>query len=491
MMKPQFYGRTMMGAEPRKSYFLSTLLLAIHLSATGAAGEDLPAPIADVAVATRSCDPCDANCDSLRDQFDIPPFVDVLVLGASGCAVCTADVDENGILDGRDIQPFIDCLLTPQPMGACCTGADACALTTQSGCTGIWFGAESTCQLNSCRFGNLTAYRPQHGAGYFPFAKTAVSEADEENAASGPGIRINSPGDSDPFGEDDLVELLIENNQPGIALALRRTNSALRVWTTRTKSPGTEIPFTNDRTDALALAGGGTALTAWVEWAANAHGNGELQLEPFDGAFPMDTIRFHTFSSIVMALGGEDQVPVVPTDANHGTFVVANALYARGYDVHIHDEDDVAADGSGPVFNEVLNAIGSRRVDKVSIFGYSHGGGSTHDLAERLDNDRPGIGLFEIVVTSYVDAVENDSDVDISQERRRPPSTAYHANHYQVGGFADFFLDGGPVPNSDPPPSGLNVETTAWGAGATHFLVDDYSQVRGFIEVNLALRLTP
>lgn len=480
-----------MGAEPRKSYFLSMFLLAIHLPATLVASDDPLVPDADVAVSSRTCDPCDANCDSLHDQFDIASFVDALILGAPGCSVCAADVDENGILDGRDIQPFIVCLLTPQPMGACCTGADACALTTQSGCAGIWLGPESACQSNSCRFSNLTAYRPQHGAGYFPFAKTAVSETDEENAASGPGIRINSPGDSDPFGEDDLVELSIENSQPGIALALRRSNSALRVWTTRNKLPGTEILFTNDRTDALVLAGGGTSLTAWVEWAAAAHGNGELHLEPFDGAFPLDTIRFHTFRSIVMALGGEDQVPVVPTDANHGTFVVANALYARGYDVHSHDEDNVAADGSGPVLNEVINAIGSRLIDKVSIFGYSHGGGSTHDLAERLDNDRPGIGLFEIVVTSYVDAVENDSDFDVSQERRRPPSTAYHANHFQVGGFSDFFLDGGPVLNSDPPPTGLNVETTAWGAGATHFQVDDFSQVRGFIEVNLTLRLTP
>ena len=30
-------------------------------------------------------------------------------------------------------------------------------------------------------------------------------------------------------------------------------------------------------------------------------------------------------------------------------------------------------------------------------------------------------------------------------------------------------LDGGPVPDSNPPPTGLDVETTPWGAGATHF----------------------
>jgi hypothetical protein len=192
-----------------------------------------------------------------------------------------------------------------------------------------------------------------------------------------------------------------------------------------------------------------------------------------------------------MALGGEDQVPSVPVDPNHGTFVVGIALYGRGYDVHMHDEDDVAADGSGAAFDEVVDAVSHRMVDQVAIFGYSHGGGSTYDLADRLDNDRPGIGVFEIRATSYVDGVENDSDFDVQQELRRPPSSGYHANQYQVGSLADFFLDGGPVPNSDPPASGLNVETTPWGAGATHFVVDDYPQVRSFIETNFTIWLTP
>jgi hypothetical protein len=95
------------------------------------------------------------------------------------------------------------------------------------------------------------------------------------------------------------------------------------------------------------------------------------------------------------------------------------------------------------------------------------------------------------MATSYVDSVQNDSDFDVDQELRRPPSTAWHGNHYQVGTLADFFLDGGPVPNSDPAPTGLNVETTPWGSGATHFLVDDYVQVRTFIETNMAARVTP
>jgi len=335
----------------------------------------------------------------------------------------------------------------------------------------------------------LTAYRPQHGAGYLPFTRTAVSEADEESDTRGPGIRINAPADVDPAGEDDLIEVVVETTRPGVVLALRRSAAALRVWMTRDKQAGSEIAFVGDRTGPLAI--GGATLTVWVEWAAASHGLAELHLEPASGAYSLDVVKFHTFRSVVMALGGEGQVPTVPVDANHGTFVVGIAFYGQGYDVHLYDEDNVTANGSGATLNEVVTAVRDRGVDEVAIFGYSHGGGSTHDLAERLDNDRAGIGVFEIVVTSYVDGVGNASDFDTSQEVRRPPSTGYHANQYQVGTFSDFFLDGGPVPGSDPPPTGLNVEMVL-GTGVTHFTVDDDEDlVRMHIETNLATRVTP
>jgi hypothetical protein len=442
------------------------------------------------------CDPCDLNCDAAHNTLDIDPFVDRLLNGTAGCTPCAGDADANGTIDGRDTQPFIICLLTPPDLGACCTDGTSCSITTQAGCSGVWMGSGSTCQPGVCVFGNLTAYRPQHGGGYFPFTKTAVPEVNEESLTLGPGIRINAPGDTDPAGEDDLIEVLVETTQPAIPLALSRNNAALRIWTTRTKSPGTEIAFTNNRTPPLPL-GGQPSMTLWVEWALAQHGDATLSLEPLVATYALDSLRFHTFHSIVMALGGESQVPSVPVDPNHGTFVVGIDFYNQGYDVHMHDEDDVTANGSGSVYDEVVNAIANRMVDKVSIFGYSHGGGSTYDLSERLDNNRAGIGVFEIVVTSYVDSVQNDSDFDVDQELRRPPSTGYHANHYQVGTFSDIFLDGGPVPNSfgwpeaTPTPNGLNVETVTFGIGATHYLVDDYSEVKGFIETNLISRLAP
>ncbi len=436
------------------------------------------------------CDACDVNCDALYDLTDVEFFIGAIIDGEAGCSPCAADLDQSGSVDGLDLQPFVDCLLN-SPTGACCIDGGACVVATEAECAGLWFGANSMCEPGLCATAELTAYRPQHGASYFPLVKTAVPDALEATPDGGPGIRINEPGDIDPAGEDDLIEVLLDVSVPGAALALRRTDAALRVWTTRSKQPGTEIPFSGDRTGALPLGAGQTLLTFYVEWAAAVHGEAELHVEPLAAPISLDVLRFHTFRGIVLALGGEDQSPTVPLDANHGTFVVAHALYQQGYDVHIYDEDNVGADGGGAVLTEAVEAVSRRLVDEIAIFGYSHGGGSTHDLAERLDNDRAGIGIFEIVVTSYVDAVENDSDFDISQELRRPPSSGYHANHWQTGSLTDFFLDGGPVPNSDPPPSGLNVETTPWGSGSTHFQVDDFVQVRSFIQANLESRVMP
>lgn len=459
-----------------------TKLLALLVAAfAGQASADDPAPHG-------GCDPCDVNCDAGHDIADVAPFADLLLSGGVGCSPCAGDLDQSSTIDGLDIQRFVDCITAPPPEGACCT-ATGCAVSTQSACGGLWLGAATTCVAGTCPTGNLIAHRPQRGAGYFPMTRTPVADIDEMNDATGPGIRINAPGDADAQGEDDLIEVIVNASPATIPVALRRESSALRAWTSRTKQPGTEIIFTNDKTGAIPLVSG--AATVWIEWAMPAHGLATLSLEPLDANYTFDEIRFHSFRSIIMSLGGESQVPSVPVDVNHGTFVVGIALYNRGYDVFLHDEDDVAADGSGPAYTEVVNAIMNRRVDRVAIFGYSHGGGSTYDLSERLDVNRAGIGIFEILVTSYVDAVENDSDIDVDQELRRPPSTGWHANHYQVGTLADFLLDGGPVPNSNPAPTGLNVETTPWGAGATHFQVDDFVQVRSYIETNFVERIMP
>lgn len=427
-------------------------------------------------------------------------FVRAELRGQIVCPHTCGDMDGDSVINLADFADFAGCFgLSPGLSVEC-----ACSDLNTDGVINLvdfstfasLFGGSSTESPPNCLGGppptaDLTAYRPQHRTGYAPFARTPVPDADEENNTLGPGIRINHTGDTDPAGEDDLIEVLLTIDPPGAELMLRRETGALRVWTTRDKQTGTEIPFTSDRTAALPIGPTDTQLTLWIEWADAAPATAALSVEPLNDTAILDTLRFHAFQGIVAALGGEDQTPADPPDPNAGTFVVAVSLYNQGYDVHMFDEDNVAADGSGPVYDEVVNAIQNRSVNDVAIYGYSHGGGSTYDLADRLDLNRAGIGVFEITWSSYVDSVSNNSDLDVAQELRRPPSTAYHANHYQHGAFLpDFFLDGGPVPDSNPPPTGLDVETTPWGASSTHFDVDDYPEVRGFMETTLLPRVT-
>jgi len=123
-----------------------------------------------------------------------------------------------------------------------------------------------------------------------------------------------------------------------------------------------------------------------------------------------DRVIFRSVTSVVIALGGENQVPADPPlePSNHGTFQLAITLEQKGYDVHMYDEDVVPANGAGAAYNEVLAAVRSRMVTGVAIYGYSHGGGSTNDLARKLNADRASIGTFSIDFTAYVDGIDND-----------------------------------------------------------------------------------
>ena len=143
-----------------------------------------------------------------------------------------------------------------------------------------------------------------------------------------------------------------------------------------------------------------------------------------------------------------------------------------GYDVHMYDEDNVGSDGSGSVYNEVVRAIQSRGISVVAIFGYSHGGGSTHDLAQRLDSNRGSLGTFTFPYTAYIDGIRNSSDIDITSETRLPPGTLYHVNYYQRN---DLFIRGNSV-------SGANVDVNVSDTGVVHTEIDDLETVRSGVQ---------
>jgi hypothetical protein len=197
----------------------------------------------------------------------------------------------------------------------------------------------------------------------------------------------------------------------------------------------------------------------WVENVGGGPADLEfVGLETSGRTISSDKVFFYPFTSIVIALGGESQVPTDPADGNHGIFRLAIELYNQGYDVHMYDEDAVDCYGAGAAYDEVNAAVQGRNVGQVAIYGYSHGGGSTCLLAERLDNHRSEIGSFTIPFTAYIDGVSDRyaTGWDGRQEHMRPPGSLYHLNYYQVGvrnPFSQFFddgLDGGPVNPIDP-----------------------------------------
>ena len=343
----------------------------------------------------------------------------------------------------------------------------------------------------------LTAYRPQHGTGYFPFARTAVPEVFEEHRGLGPGIRVNGAGEVDPEGEDDLIEVVVGRLSANTNFVLERSDPRLSVWRTREKREQTEVSFANARSTHLAF-GNAQQITLWVEWTGSAPAYPALSLLAVESEDVVDRIVFHAFQGLVVALGGEDQEPD-PVNMNEGTYRVATALYKLGWDVLMRDEDDVGPDGSGPVYDEIVNAIQNRSVRELAVFGYSHGAGSTFDLCELLDRHRRAIGTFSVSFTAYVDGTRNSSNWNLLAERRPPPASEFHANFYQQGLLPPRdWPQGEPMVSPQPPASGLdiktvvwglNIETVDWGKYATHYNIDDLAPVRDLILTELTAQV--
>jgi len=331
----------------------------------------------------------------------------------------------------------------------------------------------------------MSAFRPvTGGASGAAFQRREVPESEE--LIPGAGIRANGDDDdadgrpdrddTQVSGENDLIEVVLTVDPPipttGYEYVLSRTSASIRVWSAPTK----ETDLLPGGSDVLTFSS--STRTVWVECPAGGSSDLELVARSVsDGAIvASERVHFYPFTSVVIALGGENQVPADPPldPANHGTFQLAITLHQRGYDVHMYDEDVVPSSGAGAAFNEVASAVQRRAVTRVAIFGYSHGGGSTNDLARRLDAQRASIGAFSIDFTAYVDGIDNDSDFDVDPETQLPPTTGFHANYYQHPGCSFPQLCGGPVAGAD---LNVNVTATPWGAGLTHFTIDDSPQL--------------
>ena len=333
----------------------------------------------------------------------------------------------------------------------------------------------------------LTAHRPTTELSAYgnPFQKREIPDDQEEDP--GVGIRMNGDDDDengtdDKYdtsvnGENDLIEVTLNvgpaRAPSGIEYVLKRNNDNILVWEDQTK--GTEILgwFTDEKVVTFSSE----TKTVWVECVDAGRCDLELiaRATADSSTVCSDKLFFDSFSSVVIALGGFGQNPTDPADPNAGMFNAAIDLYEEGYDVHMYDEDEVAAGGHGAPYEEVIESFFARGVIYVAVYGYSRGGGATHDLSDALHNS--GI---DPEFTGYCDAIESGI-IAHDAETRRPPGSGLHVNYYQrhEGGVLDLLGDA--TVGIQPGDIQVNATAAGWTDAAgnllTHFTLDDDDRV--------------
>lgn len=268
--------------------------------------------------------------------------------------------------------------------------------------------------------GNLTAYRPRLNtvqySDYGMFGKIALPDQHDTDHALGPGLRLNGLQDEDLHGEDDLVEIDIRDVlDDNASVQLQRGTPNLRVFLDPLGEE--ELPFT-DNTSALLEIGVTDPPPLDVAWDSDKHGTGQLDLIDDASSFVLDSIRFHTFQSIVVGIGGFTQGDAMET----GTGVAAKRLYEEGYDAWWFTHLD-----SNDATSQITIAASDRGVQNVGMWGYSLGGGDVRDVASGLTSG--GIGGL-IRYTAYVDAINVVLGFPFA-ETRKPPSSPVHDSYYQ------------------------------------------------------------
>lgn len=315
---------------------------------------------------------------------------------------------------------------------------------------------------------DLVAWRPVNQ--YIDYSAFTVPEAVETDPRLGPGIRINGDDDNRngkadyldktrlTAADNDLVRL--EARGTGTSLVVSWTGP-LVLWTSATKSAAVQQGQTVS-----------SGQTLWAEYVSSTHTTGSatsVQLTATDAtaagtSTATDTVVFHSFQSIVVAIGGNTQDPARVGDSTLGTFTMGRTLYQQGYDVHLFAHGAVQSTGRGAVYDEIVSAVTKRNVDYVGIFGYSWGGGATRDLANALKGTTSlAAAGYRLQYTAYVDGIRHNS---ISAETRLPPGTAYHDNFYQR---KDTLLKGNSVAGA----TNINVTQTTWGRQLVHTTIDD------------------
>jgi hypothetical protein len=329
---------------------------------------------------------------------------------------------------------------------------------------------------------NLIAYRPI--TEYINYAQFAVPDAQETDPSRGPGIRINGDDDNRnglpdyvdsttaASGDFDLVRVDIRGTGTSFSVSW---SGPLVLWSSLTKTES--------------IPNGGQVLanqTVWVEYASQTHSVGasaSLALSAIDSVTNLtaaDQVVFHSFRSVVLAIGGNGQSPSNFGDSRLGVYTIGGNLYNQGYDVRLYAHDQVATNGLGAAYDEVVSAVLNRNVDSVAIYGYSWGGGATYDLSVALNkNAALAPAGYRLAYTAYVDAIRHYS---LGAETRKPIGTLVHDNFYQR---KDWLLRGTSISGSN----NVNVTQTTWGRSLTHTTIDDNATLQSLLINSLITRI--
>jgi len=208
----------------------------------------------------------------------------------------------------------------------------------------------------------------------------------------------------------------------------------------------------------------------------------------------LDKVHLYRFQSAVIIIGGETQQPAPYEEGNYGIFRMGTRVYNAGWNVYMYNEDGgptVYVDGE--IYDEIVTYIQDNRISNLAIAGYSHGGGSTYDISNLLNENREEITrMFYIQLTAYIDAV---SQPYAGVETRWPTSSHSQSTFYQDN---DWTLHGGPTayPGYGTVYDNCHVNCLnqgccgyGWGDLLGHTTIDDAQQVLNRIETLIPTQL--
>jgi hypothetical protein len=249
-----------------------------------------------------------------------------------------------------------------------------------------------------------------------------------------------------------------------------------------------QSPIPHDNGNTVPLPFNNNMITVWVEWIDTSHGTDTLNLVDPATSTTLDSIRFHSFHSLIIVFGGNNQNPA-DTDGDgsigdpvkggpnrEGIFDVAQSLYDTGWNVLPFDEEAVDDFADVP-YTVITQAVDWGQVDFFGMIGYSQGGGAVHDLIERTFSDGylPAVGV-------WVDAIDHDGALE---ENDWPNEVLYLLNIYEDN---DLLLDGGPITNPEdmfPGTTLEEVDVTGWVPTLNHSSIDDSIQVQNLIRTRV------